>query len=71
MAWETLKESTLSDLTELINHRADETHRAQLHDLGEVFFARFAAQDMRGRSVENIYGCLYGLLHFMQKLKMR
>ena len=67
MAWDTLKESILHDLAKLIDHRGDEAHRQLLHDLAKGFFSRFGAEDMRGRSVENVYGCLYGLLHFMQK----
>ena len=67
MAWDILKESILHDLAELINQRGDESHRQLLHDLAQVFFSRFGAEDMRGRSVENVYGCLYGLLNFMQK----
>ncbi|MFK8049992.1 MAG: NAD-glutamate dehydrogenase [Halioglobus sp.] len=67
MAWDTLKESVLSDLAQLIDHRGEEAHRGQLHLLAKTFYGRFAAEDMRGRSVENIYGCLYGLLHFLQK----
>ena len=67
MAWDTLKESILRELAELIDYRGDEAHRELLHELSKVFFSRFGAEDMRGRSVENIYGFLYGLLHFMQK----
>ena len=67
MAWDTLKESILRELSEQIDQRSDDAHRDWLHHLARVFYGRFAAEDMRGRSVENIYGCLYGLLHFMQK----
>jgi glutamate dehydrogenase len=67
MTWDTLKESMLNELTELIDHRGDEDHRESLHRLAKVFYSRFAAEDMRGRSVENLFGCLYGLLHFMDR----
>ncbi|MEH6584515.1 MAG: NAD-glutamate dehydrogenase domain-containing protein, partial [Halioglobus sp.] len=67
MAWEALKESILLELAELIDQRGEGAHRDWLHHLSKVFYGRFAAEDMRGRSVENLYGCLYGLLHFMQK----
>jgi len=66
MAWDNLKNNTLLELTGLIDQRSDRSHQESLHHLAEVFYSRFAAEDMRGRSVENIYGCLYGLLHFIQ-----
>ncbi|MEH6570384.1 MAG: NAD-glutamate dehydrogenase [Halioglobus sp.] len=66
MAWDTLKDSILRELTAQVDSKGEETHRDWLHHLAKAFFGRFAGEDLRGRSVENIYGCLYGLLHFMQ-----
>ncbi|MBA6411988.1 NAD-glutamate dehydrogenase [Parahaliea sp. F7430] len=65
MAWDALKQSLLKDLAKRIEKRSDVAHRQSLHNLAAVFLSRFAAEDMRGRSVENLYGCLYGLLRFM------
>ncbi len=67
MAWDTLKESLLSELAQRIDDRAEATDRESLHNLSAAFFSRFPAEDMHGRSVENLYGCLYGLLRFMLK----
>ena len=66
MAWDTLKDSILRELTALVDNKGEETHKDWLHHLAKVFFGRFAGEDLRGRSAENIYGCLYGLLHFLQ-----
>ena len=67
MAWNTLKESLLSELAQRIDDRAEPSDRQSLHNLSSAFFSRFPAEDMHGRSVENLYGCLYGLLRFMLK----
>jgi len=67
MTWDTLKESLLNELAELIESRADKAHQESLHQLARVFFGRFAAEDLRGRSVENIFGSLYGLLYFIEQ----
>jgi len=67
MAWDTLKESMLSELAQRIDDRAEPADRPSLHNLAKAFFSRFPAEDMHGRSVENLYGCLYGLLRFMLK----
>ncbi|MEH6634484.1 MAG: NAD-glutamate dehydrogenase [Halioglobus sp.] len=67
MAWDTLKESLLSELTLRIDTKAEPADRQSLHNLSAAFYSRFPAEDMRGRSVENLYGCLYGLLRFMLK----
>ncbi len=67
MAWDTSKENTLKGLAERIEKRGDAGHREALHNLAGVFFSRFPADDLRGRSVENVYGLLYGLLRFMNK----
>jgi glutamate dehydrogenase len=67
MAWDTLKEGLLGDLAQRIDVRAEAADRQSLHNLSAAFFSRFPAEDMRGRSVENLYGCLYGLLRFMRE----
>ena len=65
MIWDTLKKSLLTELAQRIDSKADEADRASLHNLAAAFYGRFPAEDMRDRSVENLYGCLYGLLRFM------
>lgn len=65
MAWDTTKEKLLAGLAERIEARGGAGHGDALHELSGVFFSRFPAQDLRGRSVENLYGLLYGLLRFM------
>jgi glutamate dehydrogenase len=67
MAWDTLKESLLAELALRIDARAEPADRESLHNLSASFYSRFPAEDMHGRSVENLYGCLYGLLRFMLK----
>jgi glutamate dehydrogenase len=66
MAWEKLKSSLLEDVTRRIGERAEEDKVSSLRNLAAAFYSRFPAEDMRGRSAENLYGCLYGLLHFMR-----
>ena len=65
MIWDTLKKSLLAELGQRIDSRADAADRESLHNLSDAFFCRFPAEDLRERSVENLYGCLYGLLRFM------
>lgn len=65
MAWDAVKNSLLEELAQRIDKRGDAAHRTSLHNLAGAFLGRFPAEDMRGRSVENLYGCLYGLLRFM------
>ncbi|MEE4278380.1 MAG: NAD-glutamate dehydrogenase [Halieaceae bacterium] len=67
MAWETLKKTLLAEIAALVDRRASEEHRADLHALADSFFTRFSSEDMRSRSAENLYGMLYGLLRFMQE----
>jgi glutamate dehydrogenase len=67
MAWESLKDNLLRQLAELIDKGGDDAHHDWLHHLVKVFYQPFSAEDMRERSAENLYGCLYGLLHFLQK----
>jgi len=67
MTWEVMKKSLLEELTQFIDTRADAIDRQSLHNLADAFYSRLPAEDMRGRSVENLYGCLYGLLRFLQE----
>ncbi len=67
MAWDAFKNSLLEELAALIERRSDAGDRESLLQLADSFFSRFPAEDLRQRSVENLYGCLYGLLHFMQE----
>jgi glutamate dehydrogenase len=65
MIWDTLKKSVLNELSQRIDSRAEVADRTSLHNLCDAFYSRFPAEDMRERSVENLYGCLYGLLRFL------
>ena len=67
MAWDTLKESLLAELEQRIEKRAEASDRQSLHNLSASLYSRLPAEDMHGRSVENLYGCLYGLLRFLRK----
>jgi glutamate dehydrogenase len=67
MAWDTSKEKLLAGLAQRIDARGGAGHGDALHQLSALFFSRFPAADLRGRSVENVYGLLYGLLRFMNK----
>jgi glutamate dehydrogenase len=66
MSWENLKATLLEELAGRIEQRAESEQRASLHNLATVFYRRFPAEDLRGRSMENLYGCLYGLLRFLR-----
>ncbi len=65
MAWDNLKNSLLADLDQHIDKHVELDHQEALRNLATAFYARFPAEDMRGRSVENLYGCVYGLLRFI------
>jgi len=67
MAWDKTKENLLAGLAERIDARGGDGHGDALHQLSNVFYGRFPAADLRGRSVEDLYGLLYGLLLFMNK----
>ncbi|RLA59435.1 MAG: NAD-glutamate dehydrogenase [Gammaproteobacteria bacterium] len=67
MVWDKTKENLLASLAERIDSRGAAGHGDALHQLSQIFFSRFPAADLRGRSVENVYGLLYGLLRFMNK----
>ena len=64
-SWENIKATLLDDVSARIDAHADSAQRPSLHNLRQAFFRRFPAEDLRGRSAENLYGCLYGLLHFL------
>ncbi len=66
MIWDTVKKSLLAGLDQRIESRADEADRESLRNLCAYFYGRFPAEDMRERSVENLYGCLYGLLRLLR-----
>ncbi|MEM7690883.1 MAG: hypothetical protein AAF194_00365, partial [Pseudomonadota bacterium] len=66
MAWETLKETLLAETASLFNKNASDEHRKDLHELASALLGRFAAEDLRGRSADNLYGMTYGLRLFMQ-----
>ena len=65
MAWDAVKRDLLEALAARIEQRSDSGDRESLHNLASVFLSRFPPEDMRARSVENVYGCLYSLLRFM------
>lgn len=65
MAWDAVKQDLLEALAARIEQRSDGADRASLHNLASVFLSRFPPEDMRHRTVEDVYGCLYGLLRFM------
>jgi glutamate dehydrogenase len=65
MAWDNVKKSLLADLHRHIESHVEPAHREALGNLARTFYSRMPAEDMRGRSVENLYGCAYGLLRFI------
>ncbi|TDG11929.1 NAD-glutamate dehydrogenase [Seongchinamella unica] len=67
MIWESLKKNLISELKKRIDNNAEGEERASLNNLADDFYRRFAAEDLRGRSVENLYGCLRYLLRFMRE----
>ncbi|HBO11669.1 MAG TPA: NAD-glutamate dehydrogenase, partial [Halieaceae bacterium] len=69
MNWENLKATLLAELADRIDRRAEADKRDSLHNLASAFYRRFPAEDLRGRSPENLYGCLYGLLRFMRRFE--
>ncbi len=71
MVWDKTKESLLANLADKIDAKGAVGHGDALHQLSQIFFSRFPAADMRGRSVENVYGLVYGLLRFMNKWPRR
>ena len=71
MIWENLKKSLLKDLQQRIASHADDADRESLQNLADNFYRRFAAEDLRGRSVENLYGCLCYLLRIMRSSAAR
>ncbi|TGD74788.1 NAD-glutamate dehydrogenase [Mangrovimicrobium sediminis] len=67
MIWEISKQQLLADLGARIESHAEPGDRESLRNLAETLFGRFSLEDLRGRSVENLYGCLYSILRFMRR----
>ncbi|MEM1111179.1 MAG: NAD-glutamate dehydrogenase [Pseudomonadota bacterium] len=65
MNWDNLKGALLHELAERIDARSSAAHCQSLQHLAATFYRRFPPEDLRQWSVENLYGCIYGLLHFM------
>ncbi|MEM8561418.1 MAG: NAD-glutamate dehydrogenase [Pseudomonadota bacterium] len=61
MSWDTQKRTLLTELGQRIAGRADTADKQSLVNLSASFFGRFPAEDLRDRSVENLYGFLYGV----------
>lgn len=62
-----LKETLLGELASRIDAGAEIEDRQSLHNLSSAFFWRFQPEDLSGRSVDNLYGCLNGLLTFIRQ----
>lgn len=62
-----LKETLLEELASRIDADAEVKNRQSLHNLSSAFFWRFQPEDLTGRSVDNLYGCLNGLLTFIRQ----
>ncbi|MEM8941344.1 MAG: NAD-glutamate dehydrogenase [Pseudomonadota bacterium] len=71
MAWETLKQTLLTDTAALFDKNASDEHTADLHSITSALLGRFAAEDLRNRTADNIYGMVYGLRRFMQTWDVR
>jgi len=56
----------LGELAVRIDSEADSEDRQSLHNLSLALFWRFQPEDLRGRCVEDLYGCLSGLLRFIR-----
>ena len=65
MVSDAIKDSLLLELAGRIDSHAVAGDRESLHTLSAALYKRFPPEDLRGRSVENLYGCLYGLLHYI------
>ncbi|KAA1194055.1 NAD-glutamate dehydrogenase [Pseudohalioglobus sediminis] len=67
MMWEKFKDSLIAELGQRIEAEADPARRDSLQNLADTFYRRFAAEDMHGRSIDNLYGCLVHLLSLMDQ----
>ena len=67
MAFESLKSSLLSDVAEISRERSSSEHVEALQALSDAFFSTFAAEDMRGRSADDLHGFAYGMLRFISR----
>ncbi|MCB1690631.1 MAG: NAD-glutamate dehydrogenase [Halioglobus sp.] len=61
------KEVLLGELASRIDADAGDGDRQSLHNLSSAFFWRFQPADLSGRSVDDLYGCLTGLLRFIRQ----
>ncbi len=61
------KENLLAELASRIDAAAGEGDRQSLHNLSSAFFWRFQPADLAGRSVDDLYACLDGLLRFIRQ----
>lgn len=67
MIWEKTKLSLLSELDRHIQAKAEVTLQNSLRNLADTFYRRFAAEDMQGRTTENLFGCLQYLLSLLRE----
>ncbi len=66
MIWDTPKQHLLKELDAYLGKHAEESDRESLKNLAHTFYGRFGVEDLRGSSVENLYGSLYWIYHAMQ-----
>ncbi len=66
MAFESLKQNLLAAAQKVAESRAEPQQLDLLLQLGETFYQSFTAQDIKGRRAEDLFGCAYGLLHFLE-----
>ena len=62
-----LKETLLGELALRIDAEGEVGDRQSLHQLSAALFWRFQPEDLEGRSVDDLYGCLNGLLTFIRQ----
>ena len=67
MAFEAEKDQLLRDLATRIQTDASLEDEPLLQQLSSALYWRSQPEDMRGRSVENLYGSLLGLLRFIEQ----
>lgn len=66
MAYEVEKEQLLADLATRIQTDASAKKQLALQQLSSALYRRSQPEDMRGRSVEDLYGSLLGLFAFIE-----
>ena len=67
MSTDKIKETLLGELSSRIDADAQGEDRQSLHNLSSAFFWCFQPDDLNARSVDSLYGCLNGLLTFIQQ----